>query len=179
MDFIVTGFKGLVLIKHSVYSDERGVFKELFRLKDMEKFLGYKINFCQNNSVLSYKNVLRGLHYQEQTFAQSKLVSVSKGKILDIAVDIRKDSLTYGKYYSTIISENNHKSLFIPKGFAHGYLTLSKEAIINYKVDNYYNSQMERIIKYNDELLNIDWGIKSSKLIISEKDKNQHTHNWE
>ena len=119
------------------------------------------------------------MHYQEQPFAQSKLVSVSKGKILDIAVDIRKDSLTYGKYYSTIISENNHKSLFIPKGFAHGYLTLSKEAIINYKVDNYYNSQMERIIKYNDELLNIDWGIKSSKLIISEKDKNQHTHNWE
>ena len=161
------------------YEDNRGFFSETYK-KNIFEEIGITEKFVQENLSFSRnKYTFRGLHFQKPPFEQAKLVRVLKGSILDIAVDIRIDSLTYGNYYSTIISENNHKSLFIPKGFAHGYLTLSKEAIINYKVDNYYNSQKERIIKYNDELLNIDWGIKSSELIISEKDKNQNTHNWE
>ena len=178
MQFINTDFKGLILINHKIFFDKRGYFKEKFKLCDLEKKLGYKITFCQQNSVMSNLNVLRGLHYQKDKFAQSKLISVISGKILDIAVDIRKDSTTYGRYFSQILSSENNQSIFIPKGFAHGYLTLSPEAIINYHVDNYYNPNMEAGIRYDDPFLNIDWRIKYDNLIISEKDKNLKFYKW-
>ena len=121
---------------------------------------------------------MRGLHFQKKPFEQSKFISVLHGEILDIAVDIRRDSDTYGKYFSYILSSSNHESLFIPKGFAHGYLTISDQALINYKVDNYYAPDSECGILYNDEYLNIDWKIEHSKLLVSEKDKNQVPYKW-
>ena len=120
-----TGFKDLFIIKHNVYVDDRGYFKEKFKKEKIENLINSSLEFCQENSVKSYLNVLRGLHFQKQPYSQSKLVSVSLGKILDVAVDIRKDSENYGKYFSYVLSSDKHESLFIPKGFAHGYLTLS------------------------------------------------------
>ncbi len=173
-----TDFKDLLIINHKLCLDDRGYFKEKLKIKELEEFLGYQINFCQENCVRSKLNVLRGLHFQKDSYAQSKLISISIGKILDIAVDIRRDSNTYGKYFSHILCAKNHESLFIPKGFAHGYLTLSEEAIINYQVDNYYNSLMESGIPFDDDFLNIDWGINKKYLIVSEKDKNQNFFRW-
>ena len=123
-------------------------------------------------------HVLRGLHFQNEPFAQSKLVSVQVGKILDVAVDIRKDSETYGKYFSYILSSEIHESVFIPKGFAHGYLTLSRTAVVDYLVDNYYNKSEEDGISFEDEFLNINWGIKTSKIICSKKDKELKPYRW-
>ena len=178
MKLIKTGFKDLIIIKQNVISDERGFFKEKFRINKLEKLIHKKVNFCQENSVKSRLNVLRGLHFQKDPYAQSKLVSISIGKIFDVAVDIRKDSKTYGKYFSHILCADNNESLYIPRGFAHGYLTLSKEAIINYHVDNYYNPTMESGIPFDDKFLNIDWGLKTSNFIISEKDKNHKNFKW-
>lgn len=178
MKFIKTDFKDLIIIKHNIYKDDRGYFKETFKKEKLEKIINYKVNFCQVNTVKSHLNVLRGLHFQKEPFAQSKLVSVGIGKILDIAVDIRKDSSTYGKYFSYILSSNNHESLFIPKGFAHGYLTLSDLAIINYQVDNYYNPNTEGGVPYNDNFLKINWGIDKREVIISNKDRNQDNFKW-
>jgi len=178
MRLVKTQFKDLVIICHNLFSDERGSFKEIYKKQKLESFLGYEIDFCQENSVVSKLNVLRGLHFQNKPFMQSKLISVSDGKILDVAVDIRKKSITYGKYYSMVLSSEQNESLFIPAGFAHGYLTLSKKATINYKVDNYYNPAMERGIPFNDPHLNIDWGIKQSEMIISSKDRNQKSFEW-
>ena len=178
MKLIKTDFKDLIIIKHNVFKDNRGYFKERFKKEKLEKIITSKLNFCQDNSVKSTLNVLRGLHFQKEPYAQSKLVSVSVGCILDVVVDIRKDSSTYGKYFSYILSSENHESLFIPKGFAHGYLTLTDFAIINYQVDNYYNPDAEVVIPYNDEFLNIDWGIQVHKIIISNKDNIQNTFEW-
>lgn len=178
MELIKTNFKDLIVIKHNVFHDNRGYFKEKFIKSELESVINSKLNFCQENSVKSILNVVRGLHFQNEPYAQSKLVSASFGSILDIAVDIRKDSVTYGKYFSHVLSSKNHESLFIPRGFAHGYLTLSDYAIINYKVDNYYNPDFESGIAYDDKELNIDWGIKRNKLIVSEKDKNQKPFAW-
>tara|TARA_B100000683_G_scaffold224945_1_gene223405 strand:- start:133 stop:669 length:537 start_codon:yes stop_codon:yes gene_type:complete len=178
MKFITTDFKDLIIIKHNVFNDQRGFFKEQFKKENLERFINGKINFCQENCVKSYLNVLRGLHFQKEPYAQSKLVSVSSGSILDVVVDIRKASETYGKYFSYILSSNNNESLFIPKGFAHGYLTLTDFAIINYQVDNYYNPNAEGLISYNDDFLKINWGIQKDKLIISEKDKNFKPFKW-
>ena len=178
MKLIKTDFDGLTIIKHNIFVDNRGYFKEKFIKEELKKIISYKEEFCQENSVKSYKNVLRGLHFQKEPYSQSKLVSVSFGKILDVVVDIRKDSDNYGKYFSCVLSSQNHESLFIPRGFAHGYLTLSDSAIINYQVDNYYNPEAEDGIPYNDEFLNIDWGIQMSKIIISEKDKNIKPFIW-
>lgn len=171
-------FEDLIIIKHTVFNDNRGFFKEDFRVKELTELIGKKIKFCQQNSVKSKCNVLRGLHYQKEPFEQSKLISVSFGRILDIAVDIRKNSKTYGKYFSYTLDAENHESIFIPKGFAHGYLTLSDFALVHYQVDNYYLHEMEMGISYNDSFLDIDWGVKHSKLIISEKDKNQTPFSW-
>ena len=178
MKLIKTEFKDLIIIKHKVINDYRGQFKETFKINQLEIITNTKLNFCQENSVKSYQNVLRGLHFQNEPFAQSKLITVNEGKILDIAVDIRKNSETYGKYFSYILSSESHESLFIPKGFAHGYLTLSETAKLNYKVDNYYNPDFEAGIVYNDSFLEIDWGVDEKKLIISEKDKNQNSFKW-
>ncbi len=178
MKLIKTDFDGLTIIKHNIFVDNRGYFKEKFKKEELKEIIGYKQEFCQENSVKSYKNVLRGLHFQKEPYSQSKLVSVSFGKILDVVVDIRKDSDNYGKYFSYVLSSQKHESLFIPRGFAHGYLTLSDSAIINYQVDNYYNPEAEDGIPYNDEFLNVDWGIQMSKIIISEKDKNMKPFVW-
>ena len=178
MKIAKTDFKDLLIIEHDVLSDERGLFKEVFRKDIFEENLGYSIDFCQDNYVKSSSMVLRGLHYQEEPYAQSKLVSVTNGKILDIAVDMRKNSKTYGKYFSYILSSDIHKSIFIPKGFAHGYLTLSDNTSVNYKVDDYYNKQSERGISFDDKYLNIDWGEHKSEIKISEKDKNLTDFKW-
>tara|TARA_B100001245_G_C22676949_1_gene331042 strand:+ start:78 stop:614 length:537 start_codon:yes stop_codon:yes gene_type:complete len=173
-----TDFNGLFIIEQDVHLDNRGLFKEVFRKDVLEKYLGYSINFCQDNNVKSSYMVLRGLHYQEEPYTQSKLVSVTEGRILDIAVDIRGNSKTYGKYFSYVLSSDIHKAIFIPKGFAHGYLTLSDKANVNYKVDNYYNKESESGISFEDKNLNIDWGVDKIKLLISEKDKNLDNFKW-
>ncbi len=178
MNIVKTAFKDLLIIKHDIFHDNRGSFKEIFRKNIIEESLGYRINFCQENSVKSCKNVLRGLHYQKKPFAQSKLISISSGKIFDVAVDIRKDSKTYGNFFSRVLDANNNESIFIPKGFAHGYLTLSDFASISYKVDNYYNPNVEEGIVFNDDFLKIDWGIEEAKLIISKKDLGFNNYNW-
>ena len=178
MKIAKTDFKDLLIVEHDVHLDERGLFKEIFRKDIFEENLGYAINFCQDNNVKSSYMVLRGLHYQLDPYAQSKLISVTDGKILDIAVDIRKNSKTYGNYFSYVLSSESNKSIFVPKGFAHGYLTLSENADVNYKVDNYYNKQSERGISFDDKYLNIDWGEHKSEIKISEKDKNLTDFKW-
>ena len=178
MKITKTDFNGLFIIEQDVHLDNRGLFKEVFRKDVLEKYLGYSINFCQDNNVKSSYMVLRGLHYQEEPYTQSKLVSVTEGRILDIAVDIRGNSKTYGKYFSYVLSSDIHKAIFIPKGFAHGYLTLSDKANVNYKVDNYYNKESESGISFEDKHLNIDWGVDKIKLLISEKDKNLDNFKW-
>ena len=178
MNIVKTDFKDLLIINHEIYYDERGSFKEVFRKNVIEENLGYRINFCQDNNVKSSYMVLRGLHYQEEPYAQSKLVSVAEGKILDIAVDIRGNSKTYGKYFSYVLSAESNKSIFVPKGFAHGYLTLSENADVNYKVDSYYNKNSERGISFKDKYLKIDWGVGENELIISDKDKKLTDYKW-
>lgn len=173
MNFIKTNIPDVIICKPVVHLDERGYFFESFNTKEFEKFIGYSVNFCQDNEAKSTKGVLRGLHYQLPPFAQSKLVRVIKGKVLDIAVDIRKDSRTFGEHVAVELSESNKKQLFVPKGFAHGYVVLSEEAIFTYKVDNYYHKASERGILFNDKTLQIDWKFPLEQVIISEKDKKQ------
>lgn len=170
MEFIRTEIPDVVLCKPTIYKDNRGYFYEVFKKSIFEEFIGYSVNFCQDNEAKSSKGVLRGLHYQLPPFAQSKLVRVIKGKVLDVAVDIRKGSKTFGKSVAIELSEENKYQLFVPQGFAHGYLTLSDDTIFCYKVDNYYNKESERGIIYNDKELKIDWNYSLDKLIISEKD---------
>ena len=173
MKFIKTKIPDVILCKPTVYNDERGYFLETFKKELLESFLGESVNFCQDNESKSVKGVLRGLHYQLPPFAQTKLVRVVKGTILDIAVDIRKDSSTFGHHVSIELSDQNNYQLYIPKGFAHGYVVLSDEAIFCYKVDCYYNKESERGIIFNDSYLQIDWKSPLKELIISEKDKIQ------
>tara|TARA_R110001583_G_C5482014_1_gene393905 strand:- start:133 stop:705 length:573 start_codon:yes stop_codon:yes gene_type:complete len=177
LEFIRTEIPEVVLCKPIIYNDERGYFYEVFKKESFEKFIGYPVDFCQDNEAKSSKGVLRGLHYQLPPFAQSKLVRVIKGKVLDVVVDIRKESATFRKAVCVELSEENKYQLFVPQGFAHGYLTLSDETIFCYKVDNYYHQQSERGIIYNDRNLNIDWNYPLDQLIISEKDKIQATFN--
>jgi len=162
----------LVIIQPKLFKDEREYFSESYKDKELNNFLGYNVNFCQENESKSSYGVLRGLHYQVEPYAQAKLVRVIKGTVLDVAVDLRKDSKTYGKHISIVLSDKSKKQLFIPKGFAHGFLVLSKKAIFSYKVDNYYNKISERGIAFNDIDLNINWNLKYSKIKVSEKDKN-------
>jgi dTDP-4-dehydrorhamnose 3,5-epimerase len=163
----------ILILKPKVFADERGYFFESFHQAHFEKVLGHPIHFCQDNEAQSKKGVLRGLHYQLPPFAQSKLVRVVKGVVLDVVVDIRKASPTFGQYAAIELSDKNKLQLFIPKGFAHGYVVLSDEAIFYYKVDEHYHKEAERGIMYNDPILNIDWKIAEEALLISEKDKQQ------
>tara|TARA_B100000989_G_C19477884_1_gene443769 strand:+ start:523 stop:1056 length:534 start_codon:yes stop_codon:yes gene_type:complete len=173
-----TKFDNLFIINHKCNFDNRGGFFEIFRKQLIEKELGYSFNFCQENLVNSSKNVLRGLHFQANPNAQSKLISVFSGKIFDIAVDIRKNSKTYGKYFSISLASNDNMSLFIPKGFAHGYISLENNTLVSYKVDNYYDPESEYGISYDDKYLNIDWGVNYNDIIISEKDKYYDDYIW-
>ncbi|SDZ81187.1 dTDP-4-dehydrorhamnose 3,5-epimerase [Bizionia paragorgiae] len=170
MKAIPTKLKQCFIIEPSVFIDSRGYFFESFNQKTFNELIGQKVDFVQDNESYSTKGVLRGLHFQKEEWAQAKLVRVVKGCVLDVAVDIRKDSPTYGDYLSVELSDDNKKQLFIPRGFAHGFVVLSDTAIFSYKCDNYYNKASEGGIIYNDTTLNIDWKLPFDKLIISEKD---------
>ena len=170
MKFIKAYIPGIIICEPKILHDDRGFFTESFRKDLFEKFIGKKINFCQENLSESKYGVLRGLHFQIEPFAQCKLVSVLKGKILDVVVDIRKNSKHYGKSFSIELDDNNNKQLFVPKGFAHGFIVLSKTARVSYKVDNYYNLESEHGLNFNDPSLEIDWKINSESIILNEKD---------
>jgi dTDP-4-dehydrorhamnose 3,5-epimerase len=170
MNKIETGFKDLVVLEPRLFHDDRGYFYESYS-KDKLSSLGLDYDFVQDNESKSTYGVLRGLHMQSGEYSQSKLVKVIKGEVLDVAVDLRKDSSTYGQWYSVNLSETNKKQLLIPRGFAHGFVVLSKEAIFSYKVDNVYNKESELSLNPFDETLNIDWGLEVDRLLLSEKDK--------
>ena len=160
----------IIICDPTLYSDERGYFTETFRKDMLEEIIGHSVNFCQDNEAFSTYGVLRGLHYQLPPFAQSKLVRVIVGKVLDVAVDIRRDSPTFGQHLAIELSGENKRQLFIPKGFAHGYAVLSNEAVFAYKVDNPYEKSCERGLAFNDDKLGIDWQLAAKHLRLSEKD---------
>lgn len=165
-----THLQGCVIIEPKVFKDERGYFFETFNLQSFNKTIGIDVSFVQDNESSSTKGVLRGLHYQTGEHAQAKLVRVITGTVLDIVVDIRKGSKTFGQQFSVELSEENKQQLYIPRGFAHGFIVLSDSAIFSYKCDNYYNKASEGGIIYNDATLNLDWKLPEERLIISEKD---------
>ena len=169
MKFSKAIIPGIVVIEPTVLSDKRGYFLESFNKNEFEKAIG-KVSFVQDNESRSSKGVLRGLHYQKPPFAQAKLVRCIEGEILDIAVDIREDSPTYGLYHSDVLSSENKKQLFIPKGFAHGFVVLSEYAVFAYKVDNTYAPDYEAGILWNDKELGVEWGVNEKEIFISDKD---------
>lgn len=173
MTFTRTAIPNVVIIEPKVHGDSRGYFVETFVSNKLEEFLGYQINFCQDNESKSSKGVLRGLHYQLPPFAQTKLVRVIHGRVLDIAVDIRKNSPTFGKYVAVELSGENKKQLLIPRGFAHGFVVLEDDTIFAYKVDNYYSPECDRGIAFDDKNLNIDWILNHNELNLSAKDTKQ------
>jgi len=173
MQFIPQTIADVVLIKPKVHGDDRGYFIETFRQDKFEAALGYTVNFVQDNESKSTKGVLRGLHYQLAPHAQSKLVRVIEGSVLDVAVDIRSGSPTYGQHVAVELSAENKHQLFIPRGFAHGFVVLSETAIFAYKVDNYYSPECDRGLLFNDPELAIDWQLPTDSLQLSEKDTKQ------
>ncbi len=173
MTFTRTAIPDVVIIEPKVHGDSRGYFVETFVSNKLEEFLGYKINFCQDNESKSSKGVLRGLHYQLPPHAQTKLVRVISGRVLDVAVDIRKNSPTFGKYVAVELSGENKKQLFIPRGFAHGFVVLEDDTVFAYKVDNYYSPECDRGIAFDDKNLNIDWILNHNELNLSAKDTTQ------
>ena len=175
MNIKTTPFKEVFILKPNVHLDERGSFRESFNGREAEKVLGRKIMFCQDNLTHSKKGVLRGLHYQLHPFSQTKLVQVIQGNVLDVVVDIRKGSPTFGQYFNCQLSAENQLQLFIPRGFAHGFITLSETSIFIYKVDQYYNFESEGSIAPDDPALGIDWQIPQPEWIQSEKDKKHPT----
>ena len=170
MHIIETRIKGVVIIEPKVFCDERGYFFESFSQKEFEQKVS-KTVFVQDNESRSKYGVVRGLHFQKPPYDQAKLVRVVRGKVLDVVVDIRKGSPTYGEHVATELSEDNKRSLFIPHGFAHGYATLSDEVVFQYKCDNYYMPDYEGAILWNDPKLGIDWLLAPGEVILSEKDR--------
>lgn len=173
MEFIRTHIKDVIIINPQVHGDERGYFIETFRQDKLEDFLGFKVKFCQDNESKSSRGVLRGLHYQLAPKAQTKLVRVIKGRVLDVAVDIRKGSPTFGQYVAVELSEENKRQLFVPRGFAHAFVVLEDDTVFAYKVDNYYSPENDRGILFSDKTIGIDWQIEISELKLSEKDIKQ------
>jgi dTDP-4-dehydrorhamnose 3,5-epimerase len=173
MNFKRLEIPDLILCSPKILGDERGYFFESFNQKLFEEFVGQQIAFSQDNESSSTKGVLRGLHYQIPPFEQSKLVRVIKGSVLDVAVDLRQDSAFYGMHVAVELNEENKDQLFIPKGFAHGFLVLSDYAVFSYKVDNYYSKEHDRGLYFNDPTIGIKWPIAFENLVLSEKDKNQ------
>jgi len=169
INILDTDIEDLKLIEPRVFNDARGCFFESFNKKIFKKKIG-NINFVQDNESYSKYGVLRGLHYQQYPYEQSKLVRVVKGEIQDVAVDLRKSSNTYLKYFSCLLNDENKRQLFIPKGFAHGFLVLSKYAIVNYKVDNYYSPEHEKILSYDDNDICIKWNLSVENIQLSKKD---------
>ena len=170
MKIIETTIEGVVIIEPRLFKDERGYFFESFSQREFEEKIR-KISFVQDNESKSSYGVLRGLHFQKPPYAQSKLVRVIKGAVLDVAVDIRKGSPTFGKHVAVELTEENHLQLFIPRGFAHGFSVLSQEVIFQYKCDNFYAPQSEGALAWDDSDLNINWRIPTNQIILSEKDK--------
>ena len=179
MEIIKTNIEGVVIIEPRIFKDDRGYFFESFSQREFEEKV-CKTTFVQDNESKSGYGVLRGLHFQKPPFAQSKLVRVIKGAVLDVAVDIRKGSLTFGQYVSVELTGENHRQFFIPRGFAHGFSVLSEEVIFQYKCDNFYSPQSEGAIAWNDPDLNIDWRIPAEKVVLSEKDsKHPRLKDWQ
>ena len=160
----------MVLLEPRVFEDERGYFFESFSQREFDEKIR-RVTFVQDNQSKSSYGVVRGLHFQKPPYTQSKLVRCIKGAVLDVAVDVRKGSPTFGKYVAVELTEENHRQLFVPRGFAHGFAVLSDEAVFQYKCDNYYNKESEGSIAWNDPVLNIDWRIPVDRIILSEKDR--------
>lgn len=173
MNVLKTNIEGVLILEPTRYGDQRGYFMESFSARDFEQAVGYSVNFVQDNESLSAKGVLRGLHFQRESYAQAKLVRVVRGRVLDVAVDIRKGSPTYGRYVAVELSGENGRQLFIPKGFAHGFLALEDETVFQYKCDEYYHPESEDGIAWNDPEVAIDWGVGEEEVILSEKDRNR------
>lgn len=171
MNFIATKLEGCFIIEPKIITDERGYFMESFNERTFQKGVGQEVHFVQDNQSFSSKGVLRGLHYQTGEYAQAKLVRVLHGEVLDVAVDIRPNSATYGQFEAIVLSEENQKHFFIPRGFAHGFLVLSETATFFYKCDNFYNKESEGGIIFNDKTIAIDWNFDENNLLISEKDQ--------
>lgn len=170
MKFTELEIKGVWLIEPKVFTDERGYFMESFKKELFEQHIG-KVDFIQDNESKSTKGVLRGLHFQKGEYSQAKLVRALKGRVLDVVVDIRKNSPTFGKHVAVELTEDNKRQLYMPRNMAHGFVVLSDEAIFSYKVDNAYSPQHEATLAYNDSKVNIDWVLDEEELILSEKDK--------
>ena len=170
MEVIKTGIEGVVIIEPRIFKDDRGYFYESFSQREFEEKV-CRTTFVQDNQSKSSYGVVRGLHFQKAPYTQSKLVRCIKGTVLDVAVDIRKGSPTFGKHVAVELSEENHRQLFIPRGFAHGFAVLTPEAVFQYKCDNFYNKESEGAIAWNDPELAIDWRIPAEQVLLSEKDK--------
>lgn len=170
MEIIRPEIEGLLVLRPKIFTDSRGYFYESYSKKNLDEAIGYPVEFVQDNQSKSSYGVVRGLHFQRPPFAQAKLVRCIKGRVLDVAVDIRRDSPTFGQHFAVELSEENHLQFFIPRGFAHGFSVLSEEAIFQYKCDNYYAPQADGGISLNDVSLGIDWRIAPEDRILSEKD---------
>ena len=173
MEYIKTEIEGVWIIEPRVFNDQRGYFFESYKQAEFDEHVGHHVEFIQDNESKSSYGVLRGLHYQAGDFSQAKLVRVIKGRVVDVAVDIRKSSPTFGKYVMVELSEDNKRQFFIPRGFAHGFLVLSDEAIFTYKVDNVYAPQAEASIRWDDETIGIKWPIDAKDVLLSDKDLNK------
>jgi len=173
MQFISTAIPEVIIIEPKVFGDERGYFVETFRQDKLDEFLGFKINFIQDNESKSSYGVLRGLHYQLAPAAQTKLVRVIKGKVLDVAVDIRVGSPTFGRHVSVELSEQNKRQMLVPRGFAHGFVVLEDDTVFAYKVDYYYSPEHDRGLAFDDQVLAIDWQVAPEQLQLSVKDTQQ------
>ncbi|MCA0958640.1 dTDP-4-dehydrorhamnose 3,5-epimerase [Muricauda ruestringensis] len=166
-----TKLKGCFVIEPTIFKDDRGYFFESFNHREFCKAIGQEVNFVQDNQSYSKKGVLRGLHFQKGEHAQAKLVSVLDGRIQDVVVDLRKNSPTFGEHLSIELDNENKRQLFVPRGFAHGFLTLSESARVLYKCDNYYNKSAEGGIRYDDQKLKLEWQLNTSDLVLIEKDR--------
>lgn len=172
MKAIATAIEGVYIIEPRVFGDQRGYFFESYSARDFKQQTGLDITFVQDNESKSSRGVLRGLHFQKPPYAQSKLVRVVKGRVLDVAVDLRRNSPTYGKHVSVELTGENHLQFFIPQGFAHGFSVLSDEAVFQYKCDNFYAPDHEGAILWNDPQLGIDWRLPEGDVLLSDKDRN-------
>jgi dTDP-4-dehydrorhamnose 3,5-epimerase len=170
MQVLQTKIPGLLIIEPKVFKDQRGYFFESYHYRKYQEF-GIENEFVQDNVSSSVRGVIRGLHYQLSPYAQGKLIQVLKGKVLDVVVDLRQGSPTFGEHLALELSDENHRQFFVPRGFAHGFSVLSEDVIFSYKCDNYYNKESERGINFNDSSLNIDWQIPESEIIVSPKDQ--------
>ncbi len=173
MRVLKTDIEGVLIVEPTVYGDQRGYFMESFSERDFEAATGLNVRFVQDNESRSKRGVLRGLHFQREPYAQAKLVRVVQGRVLDVAVDIRPGSATFGRYVAVELSADNHRQLFIPKGFAHGYVVLEEDTVFQYKCDEYYHPESEDGVAWNDPQIGIEWGVEESEIILSPKDTNR------